>query len=286
MSLNDTAPWTTMMASCRDASEVIIVAPYMKTEALARVLERISPNATLTCVSRWTPQDVSSGATDLGCRALAHARNGEFLLHNRLHAKYYRFDDQVLIGSANLTGTGMSLAGHGNLEILCHAPPQFVPEQFEADLLSKAFPVSDNDFALWSQITPVRPRSNETAMDVSLDLESWKPTTRRPEYLWLAHQKYSEQIPSDEQLRLAEAEIAFLGIPPNVSESEFTNLVKLNLLASPFTRDVMATTGQPIETAWETISDRWGISKQEAAQSIATAEYWITHFAPDRIITR
>ena len=286
MAVGNATPWATLLASCRNASNAIIVAPYIKTGALARLLDCIATDASLTCVSNWTPQDIASGATDARCRTLIRARHGIFLLHSRLHAKYYRFDDRVLIGSANLTGAGMNITGHGNLEILCPAPPQFDSNRFESEILRKAYPVSDEDFAIWSQIAPTHSNFDEVAINFPHDLNAWKPTTRRPEYLWLAYRQRAEEIPSMQQRQLAETETSLLGIPPSLSEPEFANWIKLNLLTSPFVQDVMATTGRSIETTWEIISKEWGISKQEAAQSIATAEYWIAHFAPDRIITR
>ena len=50
-------------------------------------------------------------------------RGGSFKLHARLHAKYYRFDDRVLVGSANMTASGLGYRHRGNLEILCEPGP-------------------------------------------------------------------------------------------------------------------------------------------------------------------
>ena len=142
------------------------------------MLNSIAPGASITCVSRWTPQDIQAGTTDLACRPLVLARNGTFLLHNRLHAKYYRFESNVLVGSANLTNAGMSIYSNGNLEILCPPPASFDPEQFERLLFLKAHEISDADFDAWSQIiptiqsgTPLEPQGTTESFDV------WKPLT-------------------------------------------------------------------------------------------------------------
>lgn len=278
MSASSATPWDTVITNCGSASNAIIVAPYIKAGVLAQVLDRLAPGATVVCVSRWTPQDILAGTTDLDCRTLTLARNGHFLLHNGLHAKYYRFDDRVLIGSANLTGAGMNLTGHGNLEILCPAPPHFDSERFELKLLGGAYSISDTEFALWSQIDSKRTTGNNPTVDAPLGLESWKPTTRRAEYIWLVYQRQSDLIPSDEQRRFAETEAALLSAPPGLTQTEFANWVNLSLRASPFVSDVIATSHQARETAWDIISEQWNMSKHDAAQSISTAEDWINYF--------
>ena len=69
------------------------------------------------CFTRWTPLDIQVGASDIACRTLIKNRGGSFRLHNQLHAKYYRVDDYVLIGSANLTQSGLGFSNSPNLEI-------------------------------------------------------------------------------------------------------------------------------------------------------------------------
>ena len=112
-------PWSILLDRCGNAAEAIIVAPFIKVDALTLVLRQLHGEASLTCITRWTPLDIQAGASDLACRKLVSDRGGSFRLHNRLHAKYYRFDNRVLIGSANLTASGLSYAHVGNLEVLC-----------------------------------------------------------------------------------------------------------------------------------------------------------------------
>ena len=279
MSMDNTSPWSTLMTLCKDAKTAVIVAPYMKTGALERVIAAIPDGASVTCVSRWTPNDIQSGVTDLACRELILARNGKFLLHDRLHAKYYRFDNQVLIGSSNLTRPGMNIDGSGNLEILCPSPPEFDAMVFESLLLQEAYQVSDADFALWSRI-PQIPQRDQT-ISQHHDPGSpvgWKPTTRRPEYLWLAYQRRGDEIPLVEQGEIANQEIKSLGIPNGLAEQQFNDWIRLSLMTSPFVKSVRANLDETIETAWDRLSQQWSISKAEAERSKSTAESWIAYF--------
>ena len=279
MSMDSTLPWSTLIARCKDANVAVIVAPYMKVGTLELLLTAIPDGTSVTCVSRWTPKDIRSGVTDLACRALILARNGKFLLHDRLHAKYYRFDDQVLIGSSNLTRPGMNINGYGNLEILCASPPEFDTMAFEAQLLQEAYPVSEADFALWSRITPIPQREQTISQhhDPATPV-GWKPTTRRPEYLWLAYQRRGNEIPLAEQEDIATRDIKSLGIPNGLTEQQFNDWIRLSLMTSPFVRSVRTNLDETIEAAWERLSQQWSITKAEAERAKSTAESWIAYF--------
>lgn len=278
MSLNS-LPWSVLMAYCQDAQSAFIVAPYMKASPLEQVLDAVANSAAITCVSRWTPPDIRSGATDLACRELALAHNGTFLIHDRLHAKYYRFDNKVLIGSSNLTHAGMNIAGSGNLEILCVAPPEFDAMHFETKLLKEAYAVSDAGFALWSRITLI-PQHEQTIppYHVPDSLDIWKPTTRRPEYLWLAYQQRGWEIPLIEQREIASREVKTLSIPEGLNEEGFNNWISLSLLNAPFAKSILAGLQESKETAWGQLSQQWKISKTEAERYRSTVQNWIAHF--------
>ncbi len=111
-------PGAALSRLCSGAQYLVIAAPYIKADALATVLADASPVASLICITRWNPYDIAVGASDTECRTIVTERGGSFRLHPSLHAKYYRIDDTVLIGSANLTSSAMGWSPQSNLEIL------------------------------------------------------------------------------------------------------------------------------------------------------------------------
>ena len=276
---NNPTCWETLTASCANAQEAVIVAPYIKEQPLTLVLNSIAPDASITCVSRWTPHDIQAGTTDLACRSLVLGRNGTFLLHNRLHAKYYRFDSNVLVGSANLTNAGMSIYGNGNVEILCPPPADFDAERFERLLLLKAHRVSDAEFDAWNQIIlTIQSGTPLERQDTAESFDGWKPITRNPDYLWLAYQQRGVEIPTAEQREIAIREVGILAIPSGLTKEQFNDWVRLSLQASPFIESVLATASQTDEDAYNTISQEWNITKSEAERSRTTALIWINTF--------
>lgn len=83
-------PWQLLARHCGGARKLVIAAPYIKEEALSLLLAVASSAASITCVTRWVPNDIVVGASDLSCRNVVADRGGRFLLHTSLHAKYYR----------------------------------------------------------------------------------------------------------------------------------------------------------------------------------------------------
>ena len=202
-------PWHALAQGCTGAAEVVIAAPYIKLDTLNLVLKLADTGVRLVCVTRWVPKDIQAGVSDIACRTLVIEHAGSFRLHTRLHAKYYRFDDHVLIGSANLTRAGLGYYGVGNLEILCEPGPQFDSKTFERQLLEESREVSDAEFACWNAIDVVdSPHATPAEGVLGAESDSWKPLTRAPEHLWMTYSGQAGAIASDDERRLALVDFA------------------------------------------------------------------------------
>ena len=276
-----TSPWSTLLDRCGNATEAVIVAPFIKVDALTKVLGQLYGEASLTCITRWTPLDIQVGASDLTCRKLVTDRGGSFRLHNRLHAKYYRFDNRVLVGSANLTASGLSYAHVGNLEVLCEPGPPFDQQSFEAGLRRESREVTDGEFLLW-EACPVSERPITLAIPdpVGSTLDDWKPQTRNPEYLWLSYCGNQSQIVSDEQRTLSELDLAILKVPTGLTLEAFNIWIWSSLQASRFA-DAVQHVGQTNDAlAWDTVATDWSVTRSTAARWVSTTQNWLRYFDP------
>src|SRR3954447_2475597 len=101
--------------------EIVLCAPFVKRHVIDRVLACTAPNVAVAIISRWRPEEIAAGGSDTAVLESGSARGGSVLLHDRLHAKFYRGDDAVLLGSANLTGTALGWSTRPNLELLVGA---------------------------------------------------------------------------------------------------------------------------------------------------------------------
>ena len=273
------SPWEILLERCAGATEVVIVAPYIKVITLTEVIDQLHPEASIECFTRWTPRDIQAGASDLNCRTVVVNRGGSFRLHNRLHAKYYRFDDQVLVGSANLTKSGLSHPPPGNMEILCEPGAPFVPAEFEAALRRESRDISDDQFRLWQQHRPVERASVPTTGDpADSSLDDWIPQTQHPEYLWLYYSGSEELTVSKQQQTLAQRDIATLEVPPNLTLETFRGWVRLCLETSPFMDSVRSCGGRDDGEVWDAVAAEWRVSRSTASMWVSTAHNWLRFF--------
>lgn len=273
-------PWDILVERCAGATEAVIVAPYVKLGPLVVMMDKLASGASVQCITRWTPLDIQIGSSDLDCRNVVVDRGGSFRLHNRLHAKYYRFDDQVLVGSANLTAAGLSYARYGNLEILCEPGPPFVPAVFEATLKQQSTEVSDADFLIWQQC-PIneRPDTFEATDTSGRSLDDWKPQTRNPAYLWLSYCGDDAEIVSDEQRAFSRMDLDALDIPPGLTSESFQSWILLSLQASPFIDSVRRFDFRTDAVVWDSVSADWAVNRSTAARWVSTAHNWLRFFA-------
>ena len=277
-------PWDAIRKHCGAVSGVLIAAPYIKATTLGLLLDALPPSASLECVTRWTPMDVRMGASDIKCREIVLSSGGSFRLHNSLHAKYYRFDDYVLVGSANFTASGLSYPHKGNFEILCEPASSFDGVAFERELRAAAREVSDEEYQAWSEL-PVDLRLPPELMSTvtgyqarEVGLDNWMPQTRNPEYLWDFYTNRLAEIVLEEQRELAQSDLRTLQVPLELSQGAFDAWVRAALMSSPFIDTVRQTTGYDEQDAWDFLSERWQIPLSVAARSLETANNWLRHF--------
>ena len=274
-----TAPWESLRGFCSEANEVVIAAPYIKIDALQRLLALVTAGATIACVTRWNPNDVRAGASDVECRPLILERGGAFRLHPDLHAKYYRCDTNVLVGSANLTTSGMGYSGVGNLEILCEPSATFDAAAFEARLLAESREISDEEFADWIALQTILSEVNPDSSAIVEDsISQWHPSTRDPEHVWLLYRDLPQHIASDDELRLAQSDLDSLRVPSGLDRERFEAWVRVHLYASAFTSAIVGRPDMEETVMWQQVADSWDISIGEAARRIETVNNWFSTF--------
>lgn len=269
-------PWDALRSAVPGSERVFIAAPYIKEGALRRLLALAPPNAVLTCVTRWQRDDVAVGASDVESRSLVVARGGRFLLHQRLHAKYYRLGDTVLVGSANLTAAGMGYGAPANTEILCVPGLAFDPGGFERALLADAREVDDAEFKRWQAIERLPATGKATTEPTAGD--EWRPLTREPVNVWLVYAGQAAAVVSADERTRARQDIEALQVPPGLDRHHFNALVSTALLSSAAVADVLRVNGLPDDAAWTELANRWGTTRSVAQRSRETAWNWIVAF--------
>lgn len=283
--------------------EIVLVAPFAKAHALGRLLEHITPDVTVRCVTRWRPEEIVAGVSDLEVWPMLRDRGQASLwLHPDLHAKFYRADDMCLIGSANLTGAALGWHPHPNLELLIPASANDLAVQaFEAILTRENIQVDQALFAHMSQVVALMQQDvdklphfiheqRDMAYEVSLPepnlpASQWLPKLRQPADLFVAYTQRADQLTTTGREN-AQSDLLALPIPPGLSRPLFEAYVGTLLLQKPIVCQVDQFLAQP---------QRFGAVRDLLARQpcAATPEFdptyawqtlmrWLLHFLPQR----
>lgn len=263
-------------------SDLLLVAPYIKVAALRRVLDACPPGTSVSVVTRWRPEELALGVSDISVWPLLKARPAELFLHPRLHAKYYAAGDKALIGSANLTDAALGWAPNPNLEILSGAErARFAA--FEETLSEALVPVDDRlyDLFLRALETFPPPPRNDTSLDATLDrevFERWRPALRHPADLYLAYSGEVERLTSASR-NAAASDLLALGIGPGLNYVQFEGSVSLLLRQHPevIAIDTLAAQQQRFGAFRALMSRRGAPNGGHAWQ---TWMRWLLHFFP------
>ena len=103
----------------KSQTRIIILSAYVKKIGVKWLKDQIlDKDIDCTIVSRWQKGDLATGSSDLECYEDCKQNNWKFMILNDLHAKVMLVDNNDLfIGSPNLTGSGMSLIPVSNKEL-------------------------------------------------------------------------------------------------------------------------------------------------------------------------
>lgn len=274
----------------RAQEDVLIVAPFMKAKTLSRLLDVVPDVVKVTLVTRWRPTDVLSGVTDLETMDLANQRSSPLYLHHNLHAKLFAADDQCLVGSANVTDSGLGWRNPANLELLAlfdRKSDEIVA--FENTLFSEAVLATAEqrtrieELALKLRELPaVQPQAGELEESVGLSAD-WVPRARNPDELY---NLYCGDTDVSRSVReVMEEELNRLAVIPGLGLPEFRSWVGTVIAQTPLISWVM----QRIESNGEvdelSLDDKLveigaKASGQSPREVLQTVQRWMNHFLP------
>jgi hypothetical protein len=286
-----------LLELCASARErVVLVSPFMKQDTVRRLLDAINHNVTLVCVTRWKPEEVRAGVTDLNVFDLLTTRTEtSLLLRADLHAKYYRADSRVLIGSANLTAAALGWANRSNFEILEPFPTSLDwIQSFEASLLVGAIPANEEIRQRVEMAAEALDRlvvaETDDPLKVSLGQHlgssyphHWLPSLRNPEEPFVYYAGGPEQL-SVAAREAAGRDLQALRVPAGLIRVEFEKYVSAMLLQMPFVQQVDAFVQTPrrFGEIRDLIQSDLGRESREAGRLWQTLMRWMLYFFPER----
>lgn len=268
----------------------LLVAPFIKDHALARIIHALPAPVELTCVTRWAAEEVVAGVSDLEVfDRLAARPKSRLLLLPTLHAKLFRTGARCLVGSANVTGRALGWASPPNSELLAEVPadhPDVVA--FVRDALAAAAPataaIRDEVRIAVRSLPEGAPAPSDLAEDPSAPPpQTWLPRCSRPDQLWDVYASTPEVwkvLASN--VEAARADLAALGVPPRLGREMFVVHVASHIRAMPLVAEIDRRTVTGISD-----TDAVGLIRDVAAETDdgmaaedawAVLKEWLGHF--------
>jgi len=194
-------------------NEIFIAAPYVKIGIVKKLEfpEELAANTTFVC--RWRLEDVLAGATDIGVYPLLRDQGIRVLLHPNLHAKYYRSDNRILMGSANLTSNGLMNDETSTLEALTILLQNSSTVKFESKLIQESVELHDEMYSEYLEIL-----NSHSELEPVNEMNFYWPNFTSFEEAWALYNQDRSSV-----------SLKQLAIPPTLEKSKLKGFIKLRL---------------------------------------------------------
>ena len=264
---------------------VLLVAPFVKRSVVESIISEIdSATTTIDLITRWRLDEISAGVSDVDVYEVISGLGGSVYLLNDLHAKYYRFDQRCLLGSANLTRSGLGFATTPNLEILFETEFDVSSALLEAKLFEQSTRVDETTYEAFKELQALlRTAVVDKAETASLNLVHY--LSRNPVELWDtylgAEMSDGSVVPGSDQLFLD-----MTGIPVGVtSQGTFNQVVRSTLIGNSVVRrwnGALSKEPQRFGSLSRMLGDEVGVAHDTANLLTQALIRNLTHFFPDR----
>ncbi len=274
--------------------ELLLVAPFIKASSLGRLLRDIAEGVNLSVVTRWKPNEICAGVSDLETFDVVRENQGQLFLRQDLHAKYYRGDDHILIGSANVTAAALGWLERSNLELLVTVTPsEGEVGDFERSLWPGTVLVDRSILDMMRSAVKqcisqeiLKPESDwQEWSGTHADLEHWVPVLRSPSDLYRAYTE-DEGTLSSSALAAAKYDLAILQPPVGLPEDAFHEVIAAMLVTLPVVQlvDQCVVTPQRFGQVRDVLRAHLGLTRDEAEAGWQTLIRWLRYFLPHRYI--
>lgn len=99
------------------SGELVILSPYIKLDSLRQLLGGVRKDVKVIVVARWRIGDLVFGSSDIEVYKYLKSLGHSFYINREIHLKVIVKDKkEILLGSANITGSGLGLFERSNIE--------------------------------------------------------------------------------------------------------------------------------------------------------------------------
>lgn len=267
-------------------SEFVMCAPFAKRVVVDRVLSVVPRDVEVTLYTRWRPEEVAAGVSDTQVLSTLGSRGGAVYLHDRLHAKFYRNESQVLLGSANLTGAALGWSANPNIELLVPSSRGAIAE-VERYLASQSTQATEALAREVEEIATLLPHPqlfepDDIKPSTRVD-DFWVPQLRMPSDLYSAYCKGPHALAS-RSAAAATVDLVALDLPVGLDKRQFELLVGHRLRCQPLFLNIDRYLEQPrrFGELRQQVTQLTGYDRVQADEAVQTMMRWMLEFLPER----
>ena len=263
------------------AVEFMLIAPFIKVDALRSLLEIIPAEPHLRCVTRWLPRDIAAGVSDPEILDLLERRgNFSLSLVDELHAKIYIAGNRCLAGSANITLAGLGERGDGgNIEVLVETTVD------DPGIAATLDAVALSERPATRSMARTARRLAEIVLSEGGQDVPWFPRSRRPEHAFRIYTQQPGRLDKAADHVLL-ADLARSNLPVGLEKDEFRDAVRSMLAAIPHAETLLEATEDSTLTRADASSWLERIAGEEftARELWIAFVHWMAYFHPDRVM--
>lgn len=200
-------------------SRLFILSPFIKIEALKKVLDGVGSKVKIFIVARWRLNDLVLGASDLEVYNYLKEKGIKFYINRDIHLKLILADDKkALVGSANITNSGLGYSAHPNVEAVVEIP---FSKELEKDVLH----VVDNSI----------PMTQDLFEEISTRVKELKKISHE----FIAQQKAIDSVEGKIKFPKTEADkIFFDDFPQTGSPNDLLRSIREGILDKSYLHDL------------------------------------------------
>lgn len=257
-------------------SEALICAPFIKVEALRRITASMNEDVSLNIYTRWLVHEVALGVSDLEVFEVCEEHPKWRLYHvENVHAKCFKADNEVLVGSANVTNAALGWSRFPNIEIVApidqrHPSVQkLISSLKNAEIITREFKEKIEREAGILNLDDLKDCARHWE-ELKGEQEYWLPSCSVPQYLYKVYrQELSSRLITQSVIEDARNDLEDLSVPNGLSESGFGDYVRSVLFETPsFAMFIREIPGRLTEAKAKEILSKMRPSADEEARTL------------------
>ena len=294
--LDPSCVFKSVREALRDAQKsVLLVSPFITPQLFESILREVDNDVQVTLVTRFRPDEIAKGLNSLKLFDVLRERNrGELRLSYHLHAKYYRADNSVILGSGNLTNRGLNTFPGGNHEIMIQVDRSFAGiDQFEEKILAEStVPTEENIADLNEMVECMKliPLDRKIQPIPSFEIRSespsdWIPTCESPSSVFNVYLNDLKEI-DQKIVQDAKADLSYLSVPAGIDKDQFKKYIRIVIhqsgMMAAFKIELDRNRKLDKVIGIEIIEKKLERSREEAEKLWFSSINWLVYFFPEK----